>query len=100
MMGAALGTEPSTGRLCTRSRAYDTAFGRHAGHGDALHADAEAAAFIITNMYSRPRFSWPTRYPPRRRGRRTAAPRWGWTLMPSLCSMLTQCTSLRLPSAA
>ena len=56
------------------------------------------AAFIMMNMYSRPRFSSPTSVP--------MAPPWspncstavGLALMPSLCSIDTQCTSLRSPS--
>jgi hypothetical protein len=48
------------------------------------------AAFIMMNMYSRPRFSWPTMV--------AQAPPWspycstavGLDLMPSLCSMLVQ----------
>ncbi len=56
------------------------------------------AAFIMMNMYSRPRFSSPTSVP--------IAPPWspncstavGLALMPSLCSIETQCTSLRAPS--
>ena len=55
------------------------------------------AAFIMMNMYSRPRFSSPTRVP--------MAPPWspncstavGLALMPSLCSIDTQWASLRAP---
>jgi hypothetical protein len=43
MMAPAPGSEPSTGRLCTRSRAYcHGLLVGTLGHRDALHADAEA----------------------------------------------------------
>ena len=62
------------------------------------------AAFIMMNMYSRPRFSSPIRCRPRRRRprpcrRRRSARAVGLALMPSLCSIDAQYTSLRLPSS-
>lgn len=54
--------EPSTGRLCTRSFANSAAFwyARSATPIPCIPTP-KRAAFIMMNMYSRPRFSSPTR---------------------------------------
>ena len=88
--------DPSTARLCTRSRANCAAFW-YARSAIAMPCmpTAKRAAFIMMNMYSRPRFSSPIRWPmapaptsPLSSPYTSTAV--GLALMPSLCSIDAQ----------
>ena len=58
---------------------------------------AKRASFIMMNMYSRPRLGSPTRVPIAPPLSPKASTAVGLAWMPSLCSIDTQCTSLRAP---